>query len=284
MGHFIHGTGLFLVAVFGHWQIWASGGGFGGMLVLGAALFERFTGRSLSKRTHIALFIVGFFLCACLLSWIDEHDRAERLQAEVKDRSKPASILINVPPAQVTVIQQQPTEPKPSTTLQNHPYQPAQLDPQILELNTTRDITIVNPRRESIFIQSFVVEIADPYEHILYNINQPLIGEQALKYTFNRPTAMALESLDKHAAKFAGELTQLATMYAAGCIDREIYSASDAEFVMMRDHYAGVHRELDAFEIRGKLDYRLVEHNKQLSLDIPVMLVLFRKTECQTLR
>lgn len=48
--------------------------------MVGASLLERVTGKSLSKKAHLGIFVVAFFLCSCLLAWIDEHDRGDTLQ------------------------------------------------------------------------------------------------------------------------------------------------------------------------------------------------------------
>lgn len=73
--------------MFEHWQIWLSGGGLGGFLVIAVALVEKLSGRSLSKRAHVYLFLIAFFLCACFLSWVDKDDAlvSER-QARVTDK------------------------------------------------------------------------------------------------------------------------------------------------------------------------------------------------------
>lgn len=74
MGHIFSELFLFLGSVFSHWQIWLSGGGLGGFIVIAVALVEKLWGKSLSKRVHVYLFLVAFFLCACFLSWVDKDD------------------------------------------------------------------------------------------------------------------------------------------------------------------------------------------------------------------
>jgi len=74
MGHILSEVFPFLGSVFQHWQIWLSGGGLGGLIVIAAALVEKLFGKSLSKRDHVYLFLVAFFLCACFLSWVDRDD------------------------------------------------------------------------------------------------------------------------------------------------------------------------------------------------------------------
>src|ERR1035437_1870328 len=84
MADLLSGTLLFLVAVFSHWQIWLSGSGVGGFLVIASSLIERLTGKSLSRKTHLLIFVVAFFLCSCIIAWIDEHDRGMRLEGQLR--------------------------------------------------------------------------------------------------------------------------------------------------------------------------------------------------------
>jgi hypothetical protein len=65
----------FFSAVFGHLQNWLSGGGAGGLMVIATSLIERLTGKSLSKKTHVAIFVIGFFLFACMMAWSDEYEK-----------------------------------------------------------------------------------------------------------------------------------------------------------------------------------------------------------------
>ena len=82
MKHILSEIFPFLESVFAHWQIWLSGGGLGGIVVLVLALTERLTKWSMSRRAHVGVFIVAFFVCACFLSWVDKDDS---LQAARKD-------------------------------------------------------------------------------------------------------------------------------------------------------------------------------------------------------
>jgi hypothetical protein len=82
MGHILHEIWPFLVSVFDHWQIWLSGGGLGGLIVIAATLIERFTEWKLSKRQHFVLFLVAFFLCSCFLSWVDKDDALRESEKE----------------------------------------------------------------------------------------------------------------------------------------------------------------------------------------------------------
>lgn len=74
MVHLLLGLKLFIAAVCTHWQIWLSGSGVGGFVVIASSLVERLTGKSLSRKTHVFIFVGGFFFCSCLLAWIEEHD------------------------------------------------------------------------------------------------------------------------------------------------------------------------------------------------------------------
>ena len=74
MGHILAEVWPFIASVFSHWHVWLSGGGLGGVIVIGVALVERLSNKSLSKRAHIYLFLIAFFLCACFLSWVEKDD------------------------------------------------------------------------------------------------------------------------------------------------------------------------------------------------------------------
>ena len=66
----------FLSTVFGPWQIWLSGGGLGGFIVIVVNLIERWVGKPLlSKSASIYLFIVMFFVCSCFLAWVPDVER-----------------------------------------------------------------------------------------------------------------------------------------------------------------------------------------------------------------
>ena len=56
-------------------------------MVIAAALLERITGRNLSTKAHVGIFVVAFFLCSCLLAWIDEHDKVESQTGEISKLS-----------------------------------------------------------------------------------------------------------------------------------------------------------------------------------------------------
>jgi hypothetical protein len=84
MSHLLHGALLFIIAVFGRWQIWLSGSGVGGFVVIASSLIEKLFGVSLSRKAHLFIFVIAFFLCSCLLAWIDEHDSGVVLARQVK--------------------------------------------------------------------------------------------------------------------------------------------------------------------------------------------------------
>ena len=52
-------------------------------MVIASSLIEKITGKSLSRKAHLFIFVVVFGLCSCLLAWIDEHDRAELLSGQL---------------------------------------------------------------------------------------------------------------------------------------------------------------------------------------------------------
>ena len=74
MGHILSKILPFLASVFQHWHIWLSGGGLGGLVVICAWLIEKLFDKSLSKKSVVYLFLVGFFLGSCFLSWVDKDD------------------------------------------------------------------------------------------------------------------------------------------------------------------------------------------------------------------
>jgi len=91
MLHLLSGAFQFVLAVFGRWQIWLSGGGAGGFMVIVAGVIEKITGRALSRRKYLLIFVIAFFLCSCLLAWIDEHDVRNGLDAKLQTASKQIS-------------------------------------------------------------------------------------------------------------------------------------------------------------------------------------------------
>ena len=43
------------------------------------SLIEKWSGHSLSKKAHVYLFLMLFFVCSCFLAWVDESDRGDQL-------------------------------------------------------------------------------------------------------------------------------------------------------------------------------------------------------------
>jgi hypothetical protein len=72
----------FLWLVFGHWQHWLSGGGFGGLVVILVSLMERLTGMSLSRKAHALIFVASFFVFACFIAWTSERSERMALQQQ----------------------------------------------------------------------------------------------------------------------------------------------------------------------------------------------------------
>lgn len=77
--------GGFLAAVFGQWQSWASGGGAGGVVVLVVNLGERLTGKSLSRRIYIVVFVGVFLAGAMFMAWREQLHRAEAAAVQTSD-------------------------------------------------------------------------------------------------------------------------------------------------------------------------------------------------------
>jgi|GEM_PF-2008480 len=85
--HILSEVSPFLGSVFSHWQIWLSGGGILGLIAIIVPQVEKLCGKSLSKRTHVYLFLIAFFLCACFLSWVDKDDALKSEQRGRKEDS-----------------------------------------------------------------------------------------------------------------------------------------------------------------------------------------------------
>ncbi len=66
----------FLVAVFGRWQHWASGGGIGGAVLLLLYFYERMSGIAMPKRMYAALVIGAFLFAAFFTAWRDQYHTA----------------------------------------------------------------------------------------------------------------------------------------------------------------------------------------------------------------
>ena len=52
--------------------------------MIATSLIEKLTGRAISRTAYLVIFVAAFFLCSCLLAWIDEHDRAEAFSAQAQ--------------------------------------------------------------------------------------------------------------------------------------------------------------------------------------------------------
>jgi hypothetical protein len=98
----VHNIAYFTIAVLKHWQSWVTGSVVTGLI----AVFERLTGKSLSKRAYGAIFVVAFLLVAFFLAWQDEYQRANNLESKLRAKPSNTTFQVNVPPP--TVIQQQP--------------------------------------------------------------------------------------------------------------------------------------------------------------------------------
>lgn len=88
----------FLRTTFGHWQTWASGGGFGGLLVILLGIYERVWGRPVSNRTYIGIFIGGFLFVALFVAWREEHSEL------IKERRNAPSLAAEIHFAWATYV------------------------------------------------------------------------------------------------------------------------------------------------------------------------------------
>lgn len=81
-----------LSLIFGRWQVWASGGGIGGAVVIILYLIERLIGWTMPKNWYVLIFVILFILSASFIVWKDEHQKTSILEQELateKERSKP---------------------------------------------------------------------------------------------------------------------------------------------------------------------------------------------------
>jgi len=75
----------FVNAVFWHWQGWLGGSGFGGAIVVACYVYQELTGRSMSKRVYITVFIVAFLFAAFFAAWRDQYHSALAANAKLKE-------------------------------------------------------------------------------------------------------------------------------------------------------------------------------------------------------
>ena len=83
----------FIKAVFSHWQAYVTGGGITAIL----QVWERLTGKSLSKRTYAILVMVGFLLVAFFLAWRDQHQALQSIMKEKSEISRQLSEMKQIP-------------------------------------------------------------------------------------------------------------------------------------------------------------------------------------------
>ena len=88
MIHILSEFFAFLASVFAHWEIWLSGGGFGGFIVVGVGVFEKFSEKSLSKRTYFYIFLVSFFVCSCFISWVGKDTALKAAERQAKTNTE----------------------------------------------------------------------------------------------------------------------------------------------------------------------------------------------------
>jgi hypothetical protein len=82
----------FILAVFWRWQGWLGGSGFGGAIVVLVSLYERLSGRAMSKRMYVTFFVIAFLFGAFFMAWRDQLHAA--IEANKKlDEEKPKFVL-----------------------------------------------------------------------------------------------------------------------------------------------------------------------------------------------
>lgn len=81
-----------ICAIFGRWQVSASGGGIGGAVIIILYILERLVGWTMPKIWYFLIFVVLFILSASFFVWKDEHQKVIALDQQLKiekDHSKP---------------------------------------------------------------------------------------------------------------------------------------------------------------------------------------------------
>ena len=89
MIEFVYDLGRFLNAVFWHWQSWLGGSGFGGAIVVGVYVYQEITGRVMSKRMYIAIFMVAFLFAAFFAAWRDQYHATITAEQKYKELTTP---------------------------------------------------------------------------------------------------------------------------------------------------------------------------------------------------
>jgi hypothetical protein len=76
-----------LGAMFGHWQHWLSGGGFGGFVVIVILIVEKLhpKGWTMSKRWYVVMISAFFVLGASFMTWNDQQQQIVSLNGSVRD-------------------------------------------------------------------------------------------------------------------------------------------------------------------------------------------------------
>jgi len=84
---------VFLISYLSHWQSYATGGVVTGLI----AVFERLSGKQLTKKMYAAIFVGIFSLAAFFLAWRDQYTRANDLATEsaVAKRESPFSFSLD---------------------------------------------------------------------------------------------------------------------------------------------------------------------------------------------
>jgi hypothetical protein len=90
----------FVIAVFWHWQSWAGGSGAGGAVVVLVAISERLSGRTMSRRMYVSLFIFVFLVGAFFVAWRDQYqavqaakEQTQKAEKKLEELTKPGLAL-----------------------------------------------------------------------------------------------------------------------------------------------------------------------------------------------